>query len=79
MKVTMDAAGRLVVPKAIREALGVPQGGEFDISVYGGGAQLVPNGRTARLVELEDGKHAFDLGEPVDDELMYRLIDEGRR
>jgi len=47
----MDAAGRIVVPKRLREELGLTPGSTIDISRYGAGLQLVPAGRTARLVE----------------------------
>ena len=47
-------AGRIVLPKFIRDALGLLPGTKVDISPYGAGVQVVPAGRTARLVE-EDG------------------------
>ncbi len=36
MKTTIDAAGRVVVPKAIRDALGLGPGQEIDIRVRDG-------------------------------------------
>jgi len=54
MEAVIDQAGRVVLPKPIRDALGLLPGTKVDISAYGAGAQLVPAGRTARLVE-EDG------------------------
>ena len=79
METTIDGAGRLVVPKVLRDALGLTPGATVDISLYGRGLQVVPGGRPARLVELADGKLAIETDGPVDDELMFRLIDEGRR
>ena len=35
----MDRAGRLVVPKPLREALGLGDGGEVEVSVYGQGSK----------------------------------------
>ena len=54
MEAVIDQAGRIVLPKPIRDALGLLPGTKVDISPYGAGAQVVPAGRTARLVE-EDG------------------------
>jgi AbrB family looped-hinge helix DNA binding protein len=37
MRTTIDSAGRLVVPKPLRDALGLTGGEELDISVRDGG------------------------------------------
>ncbi|MGI8727938.1 MAG: AbrB/MazE/SpoVT family DNA-binding domain-containing protein, partial [Solirubrobacterales bacterium] len=37
MKTTIDKAGRIVVPKALREAVGLTPGTTVDISEYGDG------------------------------------------
>lgn len=78
MKATVDALGRVVVPKALRDALGLSPGTTVDISRYGSGLQLVPGGRTARLVE-EDGQLVATGETTLDDEDVFRLIDAGRR
>jgi len=78
MKLTMDKAGRLVVPKPLREALGLRDGGEVDVSIYGGGLQIVPGGRTARIVEV-DGQLVAESDTVVTDEMIFGLIDSLRR
>ena len=40
--VTMDAAGRLVIPSAIRRELALVGGSEFSLSVEGGAIHLEP-------------------------------------
>lgn len=74
----MDSAGRIVVPKPLRDALGLTAGSTVDISRYGAGLQLVPNGRTARLVD-ESGVLVATGETAVDDDVVLGLIDSGRR
>jgi AbrB family looped-hinge helix DNA binding protein len=77
MEAVIDQAGRILLPKAIRDALGLLPGTKVDISPYGAGVQVVPAGRTARLVE-EDGVLVAAGETPVDDEIIFALIDAGR-
>jgi AbrB family looped-hinge helix DNA binding protein len=78
MEAVIDQAGRVVLPKPIRDALGLLPGTKVDITPYGAGAQLVPVGRTARLVE--EGGALVAAGEtPVDDDVVFALIDAGRK
>jgi AbrB family looped-hinge helix DNA binding protein len=78
MQVTIDSAGRIVVPKALRDALGLTPGSTLDLSRYGAGLALVPRGRTARLVD-EHGVRVVDGTARIDDEILFGLIDDGRR
>ena len=78
MEAVVDQAGRIVLPKFIRDALGLLPGTKVDISPYGAGVQVVPAGRTARLVE-EDGVLVSAGDTPVDDDILFGLIDAGRK
>lgn len=78
MQTTIDSVGRLVVPKPLRDALGLVAGSVVDISPYGAGLQLVPAGRTARLVD-ENGSLVATGDMTIDDDIVLRLIDSGRR
>lgn len=74
----MDAVGRIVVPKPLRDALGLVPGSTVDVSRYGAGLQLVPAGRTARLVHADGVLVATGTAE-LDDDEVFALIDSGRR
>ena len=78
MKSSIDAMGRIVVPKPLRDALGLTPGTVVDISRYGGGLQLIPSGRTARIVEA-DGVLVATGETRIDDDDVFALIDAGRR
>ena len=70
--------GRIVVPKALRDALGLQAGSTVDISRYGSGLQVIPSGRTARVVQ-KNGVLVATSTTTMDDEAMFALIDAGRR
>lgn len=78
MDTTIDSAGRIVVPKPLRDALGLTAGTAVDISSYGTGLTLIPRGRTARLIE-EDGFLVAEGGRTITDEDVFALIDASRR
>ncbi len=79
MEATIDSLGRIVIPKALRDALGLTPGAKVDLSRYGAGLQLVPAGRTARLVNAEDGSLVADSTTQVTDEDVFGLLDSSRR
>ena len=64
--------------KALRDALGLRAGSTVDISRYGAGLQLIPHSRTARLVE-EAGVLVVTGETAIDDDVVFGLIDAGRR
>jgi AbrB family looped-hinge helix DNA binding protein len=78
MEAVIDRVGRVTLPKPIRDALGLLPGTQVDITPYGAGAQILPAGRTARLVE-EDGVLVAAGETPADDKVIFALIDAGRK
>jgi AbrB family looped-hinge helix DNA binding protein len=54
MEATVDNAGRVLIPKPLREALGIGPGVKVDISEYGAGLTIIPGGRVAQVI---DGKY----------------------
>ena len=78
MKAKVDSVGRVLVPKALREAVGLAPGSTVDVSRYGSGVQISPAGRAARVVE-EDGVLVATGETTIDDQDVFALIDSGRR
>ncbi len=78
MKASIDSVGRVVVPKPLRDALGLQPGSDVEISRYGAGLQLIPAGRTAQVV-LEGGVPVVTGDTRIDDEIVFGLLDAGRR
>ena len=79
MEATIDSGGRLLLPKSIRDALGLTPGSKVDVSPYGHGVQITPGGRTARVERAADGHLVARSETPVSDEVMFTLIDSVRR
>ncbi len=78
MKASIDSVGRVVIPKPLRDALGLQPGSEVEISRYGAGLQLIPAGRSAQVV-LEGGVPVVAGDTRIDDEMVFGLLDAGRR
>lgn len=78
MKTTIDAAGRIVVPKGLRDRLGLEPGTTVDISPYGAGLQLIPVGRTARVRTIR-GAVVAESETVITDDDVFALIDADRR
>lgn len=74
MKTTIDASGRIVVPKAIREAAGFEAGQELEISEHEGRVEIEVASKPMRLVE-RDG---FLAAEVDDDEAPSLTAEEVR-
>lgn len=55
VKVTMDRAGRVVLPKAVRDQLGLVPDEELDLLIDGVGIRLQPRPRPGRRVVEVDG------------------------
>lgn len=61
LKTTIDRAGRLVIPKAIRERYGLDEGAEVEIIAAPDGITLIPS-RTERRIVRRGRVLAIDTG-----------------
>lgn len=55
MKTTIDAAGRLVIPKAMRQAAGIGAGTEVEVFESNGTLVIAPTYAPLCLVDTPDG------------------------
>jgi AbrB family looped-hinge helix DNA binding protein len=79
MRTTIDAAGRVVVPKALREELGFSPGLELEVEAVDGRLEIAVPSR----VRVEEGAHgprfAADAGDVLTAEQVRLLVERGRR
>lgn len=64
MKVSIDGVGRLVIPRALRQELGIDGPAELDITVHDGRLELAVPDIDAR-VEERDGLPVIVTDEPT--------------
>jgi AbrB family looped-hinge helix DNA binding protein len=77
MRATIDQAGRLVIPKALRDALGLVPG-EVEVTADGAGLHIEP--LADDLLDDEDGLLVIPAGDVVvSDELVRALRDADQR
>lgn len=62
MRTTIDRAGRVVVPKSLRAALGLEGGDEVEITLEGERIELVPASRQVSLRRGPGGLLVSDVG-----------------
>jgi AbrB family looped-hinge helix DNA binding protein len=77
MRTTIDKAGRLVIPKELRERIGLAAG-DVDIHVEGASLRIEPVA-SDRLVERDGRLTVPTSGRPLDDEQVRSLRDVDQR
>jgi AbrB family looped-hinge helix DNA binding protein len=60
MKTTIDSAGRVVIPKPLREELGLRGGEEIEVTIRDGRIELEPSFKPVQIVE-RDGFLAAEI------------------
>ncbi len=76
MKVTLDASGRLVIPKRIRDEVGIGPNMELELQVRGDVVEMRPVTRAVRL----ERRGGLVVAVPIEDGAVLRQseVDETR-
>ncbi|MEO6125610.1 MAG: AbrB/MazE/SpoVT family DNA-binding domain-containing protein [Ilumatobacteraceae bacterium] len=81
MMVTIDRAGRVVIPKELRDRLALAPDAELEVEIEGGGLRLTPVRGAQRTFVLDDGWPVFRPveGYSLTDSDVQRLRDSDQR
>ena len=81
MKSTIDGAGRLVIPKAIRERLGLTGGQPVEIRERDGTIEIEPAPTEMKLVKRKGGPVAVPANElpSLTDDIVRTTLERTRR
>jgi AbrB family looped-hinge helix DNA binding protein len=77
MRTTIDRAGRLVIPRRLRDGIGLGDGGEVELELDGAEVRVRPIVGT-ELVEEAGFLVIPRTGRPIDDTFVRELIDADR-
>lgn len=79
MRTTIDAAGRVVVPKALRDAVGLAPGTELEIEAVDGRVEITIPSR----VRVDEGRYGprlvADDAETLTSDAVRTILERGRR
>jgi AbrB family looped-hinge helix DNA binding protein len=78
MHVTIDSAGRVVVPKQFRDELGLSPELPLEIEVVDGHLELSASHEPARIVEGPNGPVVAATGTPITGEEIRRTLEAVR-
>jgi AbrB family looped-hinge helix DNA binding protein len=81
MHVTVDRVGRIVIPKPLRDALGIGPDSQLEVVADGAGLRLEPVQRAERPIGERDGLPILGTvaGTVITDDDVRRLRDELQR
>jgi len=81
MRSTIDAGGRVVIPKPIRDHLGLGPGAAVDIAEHDGHVEIAPAEASVHLVEVGGALVATSTGElpPLTDDIVRETLERTRR
>ncbi len=79
MKTTIDAAGRIVVPKALRDELGLRPGTELELEAIDGRLEMTVPSRVRVEETSQDPRFVPDGTASLDTKRVRELIERGRR
>ena len=76
-QITIDSAGRVVIPKLLRDVLDLAPGDTLDLEANGQSITLRP-ARAAVPLTKEKGVWVFRTGQPLDSSATENLLDQIR-
>jgi len=81
MRTTVDSGGRLVIPKALRDRLGIAPGEPLDVRERDGRIEIEPSPTAMRLSKRRHGVVAVPASElpPLTDDLVRATLERTRR
>lgn len=81
MLVTIDKAGRIVIPKDVRDQLALESDTQLEVTVEGADLRLAPVRRPGRRMVLENGFPVFEAveGLSISDADVQRWRDDVQR
>jgi AbrB family looped-hinge helix DNA binding protein len=81
MRITMDAGGRIVIPKTMRERLGLAAGRELEVRERDGRVEIEPAPTAMTLVARRAGPVAVPGRRlpPLTDEVVRATLEQTRR
>lgn len=83
MRTTIDAAGRIVVPKALRDAMGLDAGRQVDIVFTDGRLEIEVAPANVRVETVDDGLPTIAYNDdevpPLTDDMIRDTIEATRR
>ncbi|CAN5651948.1 MAG: AbrB/MazE/SpoVT family DNA-binding domain-containing protein [Actinomycetota bacterium] len=81
MRTTIDDAGRIVIPKSLREAVGLRGGRVVEVSVRDGRIEIEPTTLPMQVVEAPGGPVIQPESEvsPLSGEMVRATLEQARR
>lgn len=81
MRTTIDVGGRVVIPKSIRDHLGMSPGTVVEVAQRDGHIEIAPIEAAVRLVEVDGALVARSTDElpPLTDDIVRETIERTRR
>jgi AbrB family looped-hinge helix DNA binding protein len=78
MHVSIDGGGRVVVPKALRDQLGLAPGSQLEIEAINGHLELRPQHARPRVIEGRHGPVVASTGVAIGDDDVRELLEAVR-
>jgi AbrB family looped-hinge helix DNA binding protein len=76
--VSIDTAGRIVVPKPLRDELGITPGTPLELDLVDDHLELSPPRRPPTIVDGPNGPLVAPTGTPITDEDVRRVLEAAR-